>query len=273
MNKEKTSITQQKVNLLSLEGKVAMITGSASGIGKGIAEVLSDAGATIYAVDYNFNLLLELKKEFEGKGRKVKILQYDLSSRNEIQKLWDEVKNEEPDILINNVGLYQFKDFLDIDEDFLNKTLDINLKSCFWMCQFMIKRNIERGRGGTIVNISSIEAVLPLVEGLTHYTTSKAGVIAITRALAKEYAQKGFRINAILPGGIITSGTKNLAKRALMKLDLTLLKAGKRFWDRLPSKKLGKPEDIGKVVLALVSDLFSYVHGAIIPVDGGFLSA
>lgn len=273
MNDEKATTTSQKINSISLEGKTAMVTGAASGIGKGIANTLADAGAEIYAVDYNLNLLLELKEEFEEKGRKVRIFKYDLSSRKEIQKLWDEVKNAEPDILINNVGSYQFKDFLEIDEEFLNKAIDINLKSCFWMCQFMIKRNLERSRGGTIVNISSIEAVLPFVEGLTHYTASKAGVIAITRALAREYAHKGFRVNAILPGGIVTSGTKNLAKKALMKFDLSLLKSGKRFWDRLPSKKLGKPEDIGRVVLALVSDLFSYVHGAVIPVDGGFLSA
>ncbi|MEN2997459.1 MAG: SDR family NAD(P)-dependent oxidoreductase [Brevinematia bacterium] len=266
-------MNKREANVISLEGKIAMVTGSASGIGRGIAKVLSEAGATIYAVDYDFKLLLDLKKSFEERGKEIRVLHYDLSSRGEVQKLWDEIKNAEPDILVNNVGLYQFRDFLEVDEEFLDRAIDVNLKSCFWMCQFMIKRNIERGRGGTIVNISSVEAVLPFIEGLTHYTASKAGVIAVTRALAKEYARKGFRVNAILPGGIVTPGTKNIAKKALMKFDISILKSGRRFWDRLPSRTLGKPEDIGKVVLALVSDLFSYVHGAVIPVDGGFLSA
>lgn len=260
-------------DLVSLEGKIAMITGAGSGIGKGITKILSEAGAYIYAVDINEKALNKLNEEFSKEGKEIKTLKCDLSNKDEIYKLWDRIKGEEPNILINNVGFYPFKEFLDVDDIILEKTISLNLKSCFWMCQKMIKQNLQRGRGGIIVNISSIEAILPFEKGLVHYTASKAGVIAITRALAKEFASKGFRINAILPGGIYTEGTKSIAKKAILKLNMKMILSGYHFWDRLPAKKVGKPEDVGKVVLALVSDLFSYVHGAIIPVDGGFLSA
>lgn len=258
---------------VSLEGKVAMVTGAGGGIGRAISEILGEAGARVYAVDFDKSALEDVRNDFLSREIDVEIFCYDLSKKDEIYKLWDEVRGREPNILVNNVGVYPFKDFLDVDESLLDKTIDINLKSCFWMCQKMIRQNLERSRGGIIVNVSSIEAILPFVRGLVHYTASKAGVIAITRALAKEYADKGFRINAILPGGISTQGTKRIAKKSVLGFNLKMMMSGFKFWDRLPSKKIGKPEDVGRVVLALVSDLFSYVHGAVIPVDGGFLSA
>lgn len=260
-------------NLISLDGKVAMVSGAGSGIGRAIVEILGKAGAKVYAVDYDRKLLDDLRDEMGNLGIEVEGFCYDLSRKEEICELWDQVRGREPNILVNNVGIYPFRDFLEVDDEILEKTININLKSCFWMCQKMIKYNLERGRGGIIVNVSSIEAILPFVKGLVHYTASKAGVIAITRALAKEYASKGFRINAILPGGIYTKGTKGVIKKTLLGVNFNIMLSGFRFWDRLPVKRVGKPEDVGKVVLALVSDLFSYVHGTIIPVDGGFLSA
>ncbi|MFN4245223.1 MAG: SDR family NAD(P)-dependent oxidoreductase [Brevinematia bacterium] len=258
--------------LISLDRKTSMITGAGSGIGKAIARILAEAGSEIYAVDYNKESLDKLKKEFEENDLKIEVFHCDLSTKDEIDKLWNYIKNKEPDILVNNLGIYQFRDFLDVDKEFLDKTIDINLKSCFWMCQKMINSNLKRKKGGIIVNISSIEAILPFAKGLAHYTASKAGVIAITRALAKEYAGKGFRINAILPGGIVTEGTKKIAAKTILKIDVKMIASGFKFWDRIPAKRIGKPEDVAKVVLALSSDLFSYVHGAIIPIDGGFLS-
>lgn len=255
------------------EGKTVMVTGAGNGIGKAIAKIFAEAGAKIYGVDINSDSLERLRAEISEKGKEIEVFCRDLSRKDEIYSLWDKIKGKEPDILVNNVGVYPFKDFLEVDEEFFEKTISINLKSCFWMCQRMIKQNLERRRGGVIINVSSVEAIVPFVNGLVHYTASKAGVIAITRALAREYAHKGFRVNAILPGGIATEGTKKIAKKALLGLDIGTMTSGAKFWDRLPLKRMGKPEDVGKVVLAVASDLFSYVHGAIIPVDGGFLSA
>lgn len=123
-----------------------------------------------------------------------------------------------------------------------------------------------------IINVGSIEAILPFKEDLAHYSVSKAGVIALTRALAKEHAKHGFRVNAIMPGGIITRGTKSAAKQ-FFKGEFKLLKTGIEFMQRLPIGRMGQPDEVARMALVLASDLASYVHGAAIPIDGGFLAA
>jgi 3-oxoacyl-[acyl-carrier protein] reductase len=194
----------------------------------------------------------------------------NLSSREEIAALWEELKGKEPDILVNNAGIYPFKGFLEVDDAFFSKVMDINLKSAVLMCQHMIKRRLKKG--GVIINIGSIEALIPFVEGMTPYSISKAGVIALTRSLAKEYGKDGFRVNVIIPGGIITPGTKAVAKE-VTQLRLSLLRTGVLFSTRLPLKRGGQPDEVARIAVVLASDLSSYVHGALIPVDGGFLSA
>ena len=171
--------------------------------------------------------------------------------------------------MVNNAGVYPFKNFLKVGDAFLKKVMDINLKSVFLMCQHMIRGRLRRG---VIINIGSIEALLPFAEDLVPYNISKAGVIALTRALAKEYGRHGFRVNAIIPGGIVTPGTKAVA-RELTQFKLSLLKTGMLFKTRLPLNRGGQPDEIARIALVLASDLSNYVQGALIPVDGGFLSA
>jgi len=113
---------------------------------------------------------------------------------------------------------------------------------------------------------------VPFVEGMAPYSISKAGVIALTRSLAKEYGKNGFRINVIIPGGIVTPGTKAVA-REITQLRLSLIGTGTLFSTRLPIKRGGLPDEVARIAVVLASDLSSYVHGALIPVDGGFLSA
>jgi NAD(P)-dependent dehydrogenase (short-subunit alcohol dehydrogenase family) len=148
--------------------------------------------------------------------------------------------------------------------------VDINLKSALLMGQHMIKRRLRKGR--VIINIGSIEALIPFVEGMASYSISKAGVIALTRSLAKEDGKNRFRVNAIIPGGIITPGTKAVAKE-VAQLRLGLLRTGVLFSTRLPLRRGGQPDEVARITVVLASDLASYVHGALIPVDGGFLSA
>jgi 3-oxoacyl-[acyl-carrier protein] reductase len=126
----------------------------------------------------------------------------------------------------------------------------------------------RKQRGGIIINIGSIGAILPFKEDLAHYSVSKAGVIALTRALAKEYARHGFRINAIVPGGILTPGIKQAAMD-VFRLKLDRVSAGIDFSRRLPIGRLGQPAEVARMVLVLASELSSYVQGAAIPVDGG----
>jgi len=112
------------------------------------------------------------------------------------------LQQNEPDILVNNAGIYPTKPFLEVDETFLKKVLDINLYSTFWMCQNMIRNRLKKG--GVIINVGSIEAIMPFKEKLCHYDISKAGIMVLSRALASEYSKKGFRINVLVPGGIWT---------------------------------------------------------------------
>ncbi|MBL4862481.1 MAG: SDR family oxidoreductase, partial [Crocinitomicaceae bacterium] len=140
----------------------------------------------------------------------------------------------------------------------------------YWMSQHMIKKRINDG--GNIINIGSIEAVLPFKSELVHYSIAKAGVIALTRSIANEYGHKGFRANVILPGGIRTEGTKKIA-RGVFKLKFGLVKDALNFMRRVPLKRIGEPDEVANICLVLASDLSSYMTGAVIPVDGGFLSS
>ena len=256
--------------LISLQGKRALITGSARGIGKAIAYRFAEAGADLVLVDIDAKGLNGLKEELSPYSVDVAISRVDVSEKKEVDDLWDTLLGREPSILVNNAGISPFEDFLEIDQAYLSKLIAVNLNSVFWMCQNMIKRRAKKG--GVIINMGSIEAVLPFKEGLTHYNISKAGVLALTRTLAKDYGKKGFRINAILPGGIITPGTKSAATE-IFKLNFGLIKSGIEFKARLPLGRFGKPDEIARMAVVLASDLSSYMHGALIAVDGGFLSA
>jgi len=255
--------------LISLRGKRALVTGAAAGIGAAIAYRFAEAGAALELVDIDYDGLKGVKEVLSGFGVEVNLHKVDLSRREEIDDLWEKLRGREPDILVNNAGIYPFKNFLDLDEGFLEKVMEINLHSVLWMCQHMIKRRLKRG--GVIVNIGSIEAILPFEKDLIHYMISKAGVIALTRSLAKEYGKHGFRVNAVIPGGIMTRGVKAAAKQVL-KLKVDLIKSAAAFKSRLPLGRFGEPDEVARIVLVLASDLSTYMTGALVTVDGGFLS-
>lgn len=262
---------QSILELVSLRGRRALITGAASGIGEAIALRFAEAGANLVLVDIDLEGLERVLGEVRGFGVDAEIYRVDLSVKKEIDGLWDRLRGREPDILVNNAGIYVFRDFLELDENLLEKTLAVNLKAVLWMCQNMVR--LRGNRGGVIINIGSIEAILPFAKSLVHYDISKMGVIALTRALAKEYGRKGYRINAIIPGGIKTPGVEKLKKEAILKLKIDIMKTGIEYMNRVPLGRMGEPDEVARVALFLASDLASYVHGAAIPVDGGFLSA
>ena len=257
-------------DLLSLTGKIALITGSAGGIGKAIARRYAEAGAALELVDIDGECLEATRAELSSIGPAVHIHPIDLTDKEARTALWESLGPQGPDILVNNAGIYPFREFVDVDEDFYRRVMETNLDSVVWMCHQMIRRRLKTG--GVIINVSSIEAVLPFKEDLATYSVSKSGMIALTRALAKEYARHGMRVNAILPGGIITPGTKSAAK-GVLEFKFDLLKTGYDFKQRLPIGRFGQPDEVARVALMLASDFGSYVHGAAIPVDGGFLAA
>lgn len=256
--------------LVSLKKKRAMITGSGAGIGKAIAYRFAEADASLELVDLDERKLEKVRKDLEHFNTRISLHRVDLSQKEEIDALWRKLKGKEPEILVNNAGIYPVKSFLDVNEAFLDKVMDVNLNSVFWMCQHMIKGRLKKG--GVIINMGSIEAVMPLKEELAHYDISKAGVMVLSRALAGEYGRHGFRINVLVPGGVWTTGTRNLAKKA-MKFKLNVIKSGIEYNMRTPLGRIGKPDEIARMALVLASDLSSYVNGTLTVVDGGFLSA
>jgi len=256
--------------LVSLSGKTALVTGAASGIGKAITYRFAEAGADLELVDVNEEKLKACCDELSKFPVKINSFNVDLSQKTAIEQLWAKLEGKEPDILVNNAGIYPMKGFLELDEAFVKKVMDINLNSALWMCQGMIK---ARGkRGGVIINIASVEAVMPFKEDLVPYGLSKVGVIMLTRSLASEYGRQGFRINALVPGGVLTPGTKSLAKEAL-KLNIGIIQSSLEYRQRLPLGRLGQPDEIARMALVLACDLSSYMHGTLIAIDGGFLSA
>ena len=256
--------------LISLRNRKALITGSGAGIGEAIAYRLAEAGANLELVDVNLENLVRVRENLEQFNVEVDLNKVDLSKLEEITLLWRKMKGKEPDILVNNAAIYPSKSFLEVDEAFLKNVLDVNLNSVFWMCQNMIRSRLNKG--GVITNVGSIEAVMPLKEGLSHYDMSKAGLMALSRALASEYGKNGFRVNVLVPGGVWTQGTKDLA-RDVVKFNFGVLKSGIEYRMRSPLGRMGDADEIACMALVLASDLSSYVNGALIVVDGGFLSA
>jgi len=270
MSEKKQSDAQRPLSeLISLKNKRAIITGAAAGIGRAIALRFAEAGASLVLVDVDMEGLRSLEAEMEGNAGS-ELHRVDLSDKAAIDRFWESLGGGPPEILVNNAGIYPFKDFLEVDEEFLRRVMDTNLNSVLWMSQHMIRRRIDHG--GVIINVASIEALLPFMDHLSHYGASKAGVIALSRGLARDYGRKGFRVNVLVPGGIVTPGTMGVAKN-IANLNLGLVMSGLEFRQRLPLRRAGKPDEIALMALVLASDLSSYVHGAVIPVDGGFLSA
>ena len=256
--------------LISLEGKSAIITGAGAGMGAATARRFAEAGAALYLLDIHQENLAAITRELTDAGADVHGYEIDLTRKEEIDAFWQGLPEPKPDIVVNNAGIFPFKDFLECDEAFLKTVMDINFYAVYWMCQHFVRARIDLG--GVIINVGSIEAQLPFKKDLAHYTTGKAGVIALTRALAKDYGKKGIRANVILPGGIVTEGTKRAAQEVL-KMNLGLIVDGVNFMARLPLGRMGQPDEVARITLVLASELSSYMTGAVVPVDGGFLSA
>jgi NAD(P)-dependent dehydrogenase (short-subunit alcohol dehydrogenase family) len=258
-------------SLLSFEGKTAIITGAAAGMGAATAHRFAEAGANLLLLDIDKKGLQALEKELAPISSSIFTYRVDVSNKGEINSFWESLHEETPDVLINNAGVFPFKEFTETDEEFVNQVMGVNLFSVYWMCQHFIQRLLKRNKTGVIVNVSSIEAELPFKEDLAHYSISKAGVSALTRSLARDFGRKGIRVNAVLPGGIQTEGLREAYKEVFK--DPGLLKDGYQFSSRLSLGRMGHPDEIARMILVLASEMSSYMNGALVPVDGGFLSS
>lgn len=254
---------------INLSGKSVIITGASSGIGRATAKLFAECGCKVLLLDINTKGMLETVKHLVHPSEH-EVFPVDVSNSDQISEFWQKI-DECPGILINNAGIFPAQNYLTISKEEYQKTIDVNTNSVFWMCRHFI--NHRGKKGGIIVNTASIEAILPFKKDLIPYSMSKAGVISLTRSIARDYGKNGFRANVVLPGAIKTSGTIFLIREALINFRFDLMQTGFDFQQRLALGRWGKPEEVAKVILFLASDMASYVQGAMIPVDGGFLSS
>ncbi len=269
--KEAGPTMRTSTDLLSMQGRRVLITGAASGIGKAMAVRFAEAHADLVLLDIDEAGLAQTVEDLGRTCATVTTHSVDLTEKAQIETFWSQLDTDGPDTLINNAGSYRMRDFFEIDSRYLDKTLALNLESALWMCQSFIAK--RKKVGGVIVNISSVEAIVPFRDDLIPYGMSKAGIITLTRSLAHAFGKQGFRVNALVPGAIKTPGTQQLMKAAIQHVNVDLMKTGYHFGTRLSLGRWGLPDEVATVALFLASDLASYVQGAAIPVDGGFLSS
>lgn len=242
-----------------LEGKVALITGAARGIGKSIAEKYAQQGANIAFTDLAISeKTLETKKELEAYGVKVIALASNAASFEEAHAAVEEVIKEfgKIDILVNNAGITKDGLMMRMSEEQWDMVININLKSAFNYVH-AVTPVMMRQRAGVIINMSSVVGVSGNA-GQANYSASKAGMIGLTKSIAQELGSRGIRSNAVAPGFIITEMTGKLPDEV------------KKQWaEKIPLRRGGTPEDVANVCLFLASDLSSYVTGQVISICGG----
>lgn len=255
--------------LFDLSGKVAVVTGAASGLGQAIAIGLAQRGADIAAADINDTGMAGTIEQVRALGRKATATHCDISRPDDVEALFGGIDRDfgRVDILINDpFTLARYKPE-DLSLDDWNRVMAVNLTGYFLCAQAAGKRMIAQGEGGSIVNISSVGGSAALGRGNFAYSVSKGGLNAFTRELAVEWAQHNIRVNAIAPVQMLSPAVKTWL--ADPKTDPEL---PKRLLSGIPLGRLGTPEDVVGPVVFLVSDAAAFVTGTILPVDGGNLA-
>jgi 3-oxoacyl-[acyl-carrier protein] reductase len=241
-----------------LENKNIIVTGASGGIGNSIVEKLNECGANVLASGTRLEKLEELKNKFNN----IKILKFDISQSDKIEEFIDNAANELGglDCIVNNAGITQDNLAIRMSIDEWKKVIDINLTSTFLMSKFAIKKMLKNKKG-KIINITSVVGHTGNL-GQANYTASKAGLVAMSKSLAIEYAKKNINVNCISPGFIKTAMTDKIDE-----------KFKEVIVSKIPSARLGEPEDIANAVLFLASDNSNYINGETLHVNGGMYMA
>lgn len=260
-------------DLLRLDGKAAIVTGGARGIGEAIAYRLAEAGANVLIADMDSVAAEEAADKLIVNGWKAAGVRTDVSSETDVKMMVALCCDQfgSLDILVNNAGIYPPAPLVSMTEADFDRVLRVNLRSVFLTTKYTSEIMKQAGNGGRIINITSIDALHPSMVGLAHYDASKHGVWGFTQNVALELAPFKIWVNAIAPGGITTPGVKALQAASPKQSAEALQKQSEAFLTGVPMKRMGDPDDIGKVALFLASDMASYMTGAHIVVDGGAL--
>ncbi|MBI5413276.1 SDR family oxidoreductase [Candidatus Peregrinibacteria bacterium] len=260
--------------LLDLKGKTAIVTGGAMGIGFGIAYRLAEAGANVVIANKDKQSAEKAVKELTGKGWKAVSIETDVSQEEDVKKMLAETVRvfDGVDILVNNAGIYPSIPLANMTSADFDNVIAVNLRGVFLTTKYVSQEMIKQGRGGKIINVSSIDALHPSSVGLAHYDASKHGVWGFTKNAALELAQHKIWVNAIAPGAIRTPGVESFFKK-LKEQGINPKQAFDAINAKIPMHRSGEPDDIGKVALFLASEMSSYMTGEQVVVDGGMLLA
>ena len=244
--------------MIDCKGKNALVTGAGRGIGREIALRLAQAGANVAVCDVDLSSAQNTAMEIESLGQKALAFQADVSKANAVSDMFAAFFQAFPilDILVNNAGITRDGLIMRMKEEDWDVVIDINLKSAFLCCK-EASRHMMKSRCGKIVNVASVVGIIGNA-GQVNYSASKAGLIGLTKSLAKEFATRNIQVNAVAPGFIQTAMTEKLS--AVEKEKLAAI---------IPSQKLGVPLDVANAVLFLSSPLSDYITGQVLAVDGG----
>lgn len=247
-----------------LDGKTALITGSGTGLGEGMAVALAEAGADIVGV-YNIHPPEKAKAEVEKLGRRFHMIQADLISIEPVPRIIESAVSEfgRLDILVNDAGIIRRTPSLEYSEKDWDDVISINLKTLFFLCQAAARQFLKQQTKGKIINIASL---LSFQGGILipAYTASKSGVRGLTQTLANEWAKYNINVNAIAPGYMATGNTEPLRRDP---------KRGPAILERIPAGRWGTPADLMGAAVFLASEASNYVNGVTLAVDGGWLSS
>lgn len=243
-----------------MNGKIALITGGAAGIGLKAAQIFAEEGATVYALDISDKALSALSEVKLAEGTKGKIIgkKLDVSKAAEVEKVVEEIftAHGKIDTLVNNAGITADATLLKMTEEAFDRVINVNLKGVFLISKAVAAKMVLNN-SGSIVNTSSIVGVQGNF-GQTNYAAAKAGLIGMTYTWSRELGRKGVRVNAVAPGYTWTDMLATVPEKVIKMLE-----------DKSPMQRLGQPEEIAKVYLFLASDESSYITGQVIGVDGG----
>ena len=250
------------MTMFDLSGRWAIVTGANTGIGRAIAVGLARAGADIVGVGRS--AMTETAAEVAGCGRTFVSVAADLSEPGVADRVMAEAlaAAATPDILVNNAGIIRRADALEFSEEDWDAVIDTNLKSVFFLCQAFAKAALAADRPAKIINIASLLSFQGGIR-VPSYTASKSGLAGLTKLLANEWAARGINVNAIAPGYVETNNTEALRADAERSADIL---------KRIPAGRWASPDDMAGAAVFLASPASNYVHGAILPVDGGWLA-
>lgn len=249
-------------NPFDLSGRTAVVTGANTGLGQAIAVALAGAGAGIVAVGRS--AMNETERLCREAGAAFHAVQADLSSLEPIERIVAEgvAAGGRIDILVNNAGIIRRADAIDFTEKDWDDVMNVNLKSTFFLTQAVARQMLADGLGGKVVNIASLLSFQGGIR-IPSYTASKSGLAGLTRLLACEWAAKGINVNAIAPGYFVTNNTEALRNDP---------KRSSEILGRIPARRWGNPGDLGGAAVFLASAAADYIHGIVLPVDGGWLA-